>query len=178
MDIYLLLILRFSSWAGFDTHLDNVFVLGSSYLSSNPSRCCWHLGLCMVFKRNFCKKDNCRKMLKIYKLCMNVKNIFLLCTYMYMPRNLIDKRNVPNPHEVDLFRIEGICGKLNWKLLYNCRKQHPLQFPTHTKQYPPETPCLIFVFLLYIQLSGGMSVGQGGNLITLNIQLYLTPLND
>jgi hypothetical protein len=59
--------------------------------------------------------------------------------------------------------------------LYICKKQHPLQFPTHTKQYPPEKTCLNFVFLLFIQLSGGMSVGQGGALIALNILLYLTP---
>jgi hypothetical protein len=47
---------------------------------------------------------------------------------------MIDKRYVPNPHEVEFFRIEGI-----WKnfeliaVVHACREQHPLQFPMHTK---------------------------------------------
>ncbi len=68
----------------------------------------------MVFKRNFCKKDNCRKMFKILKNCINAKNIFLLsiciCQGIHF-KNLIDKKYVPNPNEVDLLRIEGICEK-------------------------------------------------------------------
>ncbi len=54
-------------------------------------------------------------MLKIFKNCINAINIFLLsiciCPGIHF-KNLIDKRYVPNPHEVDLFRIEGfVCEK-------------------------------------------------------------------
>ncbi len=53
-------------------------------------------------------------MLKILENCTNAKNIFLLCICICPGihfKNLIYKRYVPNPHEVDLFRIEGICEK-------------------------------------------------------------------
>ncbi len=53
-------------------------------------------------------------MFKIFKNCINAKNIFLLsiciCPGIHY-KNFIDKRYVPNSYEVDLFRIEGICEK-------------------------------------------------------------------
>ena len=67
--------------------------------------------------------------------------------------NMIDKRYVPIPKEVDLCIMKGICEKFELKAVVQLyRKQHPLQFSTHTKQYPPEKTCLNFVFLLCLPL--------------------------
>ena len=69
----------------------------------------------MDFKSNFCKNENCRNFFKILRTEKMQKTYFY---YVYVHAqefilNMIDKRYVPNPHEVNLFRIERICESLN-----------------------------------------------------------------
>jgi hypothetical protein len=67
----------------------------------------------MDFKSNFCKNENCRKFLKFLKTEEMQKTYFY---YVYLLAQefiskTIDKRYVAKPHEVNLFRIGGICEK-------------------------------------------------------------------
>ncbi len=129
----------------------------------------------------FAKTKIVVKYFKISKKSINATKIFLLCICIRpgIHFNMIDKRYVPIPKEVDLCRMKWICEKFEMKAVVQLyRKQHPLQFSTRTKQYPPEKTCLNFVFLLCLPLLYWMTLGQW---VFLTHNIYYStvpPLND